>query len=67
MPKKHTFVRSYDETKSIITDMRIDLAKVERKNVSEAEWLRRTVKVPGLKEALLKDAEVKRISRIKRI
>lgn len=58
-----TQVRALPTDKEFIKQLAREMAQIEKKEIRSAEVLRRTMKIPNLKEILLKDSEMKRMMR----
>jgi len=65
MSRKNTVsIRISPEDKKKLDNMRLNIQAEERKNISTAETLRRTMNIPNLSDVLLQDARAKKFRRI---
>lgn len=60
MSKSSRNVRAYDEDIIKLKELSFDISAVEKKDVKMPEVLRRTLRIPNLKNVLIADAEAKR-------
>lgn len=58
--KSSTFTRIYKSDKEKLNDLSFELSAIQKKFISKPELIRRTLRIPNLKDVLIKDAIFKK-------